>query len=173
MTSLTQLTEHHLPAGLTRFVPAATVAATVGCGLMAGILFIFSSCIMPTLRQQPVPAAIATMQSINKTILNPLFLLVLVGSTLLCVVLGLAALVTDGPGRGLRIAAVLTFLVGVIAVTAAINVPLNDELATVLPGSAHGADVWQHYLSRWTAWNDVRAAAATVATALLAWSARK
>jgi len=171
MTSMTRYTNDQLSTGVARLVPAATAVATVGCGLVAGLLFIFSTCIMPSLRRQPPAHAIATMQSINQTILNPLFFLVFMGSTVLCAALGLFSVFSDAPGRGLRIAAAVLFLVGVIGVTAAFNVPMNDQLAKVIPGSAHGADVWRDFLSRWTLWNHARAIAATLATALFAWSA--
>ena len=173
MTSATRYASDQLSSGVARLVPATTAIATVGCGLVAGLLFIFSVCIMPSLRRQPPAHAIATMQSINVTILNPLFFVVFMGSTVLCAGLGLVSVFSDTPGRGLRIAAAAVFLVGVIGVTAALNVPLNDELAKVIPGSAHGADVWRDYLTRWTVFNHVRAAAATLATGLLAWSARR
>ena len=171
MTSLTRYADDQLSSsGVARLVPATTAVATVGCGLVAGLLFIFSTCIMPSLRRQPPAHAIATMQSINQTILNPLFFLVFMGSTVLCAALGLFSIFSDAPGRGLRIAAAVIFLVGVIGITAAFNVPMNDHLAQVVPGSAHGAEVWRDYLTRWTLANHVRAAAATLATALFAWS---
>ena len=50
----------------------------------------------------------------------------------------------------------LLYLVGCIFVTFAFNVPLNNALAKVDPLSAEGADVWEKYRSRWTAWNHVR-----------------
>jgi uncharacterized membrane protein len=44
-------------------------------------------------------------------------------------------------------------------------VPRNNALAVVAPASAEGARLWSTYLSSWTAWNHVRAAAALVAAA--------
>ena len=49
--------------------------------------------------------------------------------------------------------------------TFAFNVPLNDMLATVDPASAEGASQWAGYLTTWTNWNHVRAAAALLAAA--------
>jgi uncharacterized membrane protein len=43
---------------------------------------------------------------------------------------------------------------------------LNDALAGVKPESAEGARLWATYLTRWTAWNHVRALAALAAAAL-------
>jgi len=56
-------------------------------------------------------------------------------------------------------------LVGTFLVTLVFNVPKNNALASVAP--AEGASLWTDYLSRWTAWNHVRAAAAFAAAASL------
>jgi uncharacterized membrane protein len=45
------------------------------------------------------------------------------------------------------------------------NVPKNNALASVAP--AEGASLWTDYLSKWTAWNHARAAAALAAAASL------
>ena len=55
---------------------------------------------------------------------------------------------------------------GTVGVTIAGNVPLNDALAAVSPGSAEGATLWAKYLTDWTLWNHVRTLAAFVASAL-------
>jgi uncharacterized membrane protein len=58
------------------------------------------------------------------------------------------------------------YVLGVIGVTIAFNVPLNDRLARAAPDSPEGASLWQHYLARWTAWNHLRTAASALAMAL-------
>ena len=67
-------------------ISAGTVAAAVGCALVAGLLFAFSTSVMPALRQRPAAGGIAVMQTINSTILNPLFGLLFGGTTVLCLV---------------------------------------------------------------------------------------
>ena len=64
-----------------------TFAAAIGTGLMAGLFFIFSATIMSALGKLPAPAGIAAMQSINTTILSPVFLTAFMGTALVCVVL--------------------------------------------------------------------------------------
>lgn len=59
----------------------------------------------------------------------------------------------------------LLYLAGTIVVTIAFNVPLNNALAAVSPGSPEGADLWAGYVPRWTAWNHVRTVAALAAAA--------
>jgi uncharacterized membrane protein len=39
--------------------------AALGCGLIAGVFFAFSTFVMKALAQQPAPLGIATMQSIT------------------------------------------------------------------------------------------------------------
>lgn len=52
---------------------------------------------------------------------------------------------------------------GTIALTLIRHVPLNDALAGLDPSSAAAVDTWARYVSGWTGWNHVRAAAALAA----------
>lgn len=61
----------------------------------------------------------------------------------------------------------LLYLVGTVLVTIVFNVPLNEALATVEPGSTDGASLWVSYLANWTVWNHIRAATALAAAASL------
>jgi uncharacterized membrane protein len=145
-------------------VTTLTLVSAVACGLMAGIYFTFSNTIMGSLRAQPAPQGIATMQSINEVILNPLFLLLFAGSALTCTALAVTAKFSGEPYAVWRIGAASVFVIGSFVVTMAFNVPLNDSLAAVNPNSEHGAAVWDDYLSKWVVWNHVR----TVTSALAA-----
>ena len=49
-------------------------AAALGCALMAGLFFSFSVAVMGALARIQPPEGIRAMQSINRVILNPLFL---------------------------------------------------------------------------------------------------
>jgi uncharacterized membrane protein len=143
------------------------IVSALGCGLTAGVLFAFSSFIMNALARLPPAQGIAAMQSINITVVNPAFFGVFFGTAVLCLYLGGRALLNwNQPGSPLLFAASLLYILGTIVVTIAFNVPLNDALAAVKPESAEGATLWAAYLSRWTAWNHVRALAALAAAAL-------
>jgi uncharacterized membrane protein len=61
----------------------------------------------------------------------------------------------------------LLYLVGTVLLTIAYHVPRNDALARVEPHSADAESHWVRYLSGWTAWNHVRAAASIAAAATL------
>ena len=64
-------------------------------------------------------------------------------------------------------AAASAYLLGPIGLTMGYHVPRNNALAKVGPESPDGARYWKRYLSEWTAWNHVRAAAALGAAAAL------
>ena len=66
------------------------------------------------------------------------------------------------PGPVYVVTASVLCLLGVIFVTMAFNVPLNNALAGVAPASPDAERVWTRYLSVWTAWNHVRTVAPIV-----------
>jgi uncharacterized membrane protein len=147
-------------------LPALTVLAALGAGLVAGIFFAFSAFIMAALGRLPADGGISAMQSINVAVLNPLFFLAFFGTAMLALVLAVAALIDwSYAGASYLLAGGLLYLVGTIFVTIAFNVPLNNRLAAAKPGTAEGAKLWAHYLSSWTTWNHVRTAAALAAAA--------
>lgn len=134
------------------------IVATAGCGIVTGLLLAFSAGVMTGLGRLPGDDGAAAMRAINSAVLNPVFLGVFVGTGVACAALVVTVLVTGGPVH-VAVAAVV-LLVGVIGVTAVVNVPLNEALAV-------GGVDWAGFLARWTGWNHVRTAAGTVALVLL------
>jgi uncharacterized membrane protein len=150
-------------------VPALTVAAAVSSALLTGVLFAFSTSVMPALATRPPAEAMAAMQAMNRSILNPLFGLLFAGSALLCLVVAVSAPFTgDVDGAGFRLAGGLLYVVGVTVETMAINVPMNDRLDAADPASPDGQAVWAGFLARWTRWNHVRSLLGAMAATLLA-----
>lgn len=146
-------------------VPALAFAAVIGSGLMAGLFFIFSVCIMQALSRLPPEGGIAAMNAINDVILNPLFLGAFMGTALLSLGLIAVALIWGGQGSYLLAAGGLVYLVGTLAVTMVFNVPLNNALAAASGQAA--VDLWrERYLTDWVWWNHVRTFASTGALAL-------
>jgi uncharacterized membrane protein len=147
----------------------ATLLASVGCGLMAGVFFAFSGFVMAGLKRLPAAHAVAAMNAINRTAVLPPLMIALLGTAALCAGLGVWALLDWGDGRTApTVAGAVLYLLGAIGVTRAANVPLNDRLAEVDPRGAGAADEWNRYLGAWTAWNHVRGALTGAAAALLA-----
>ena len=98
------------------------VVATFGTGLVTGLFAGFSVAVMPGLRATDDQVFLATMQRINVAIVNPVFLLLFLGSPAL-----LVAAVVVGPRDAVLVAGLVLHLVA-LAVTFAVNIPLNNAL---------------------------------------------
>lgn len=157
---------------MTLLLDGLLVAAVVGSGVVSGLLFIFSNTIMAALARQGPDAGAAVMVAINAIILNPLFFLFFMGTVVLSVAAAGVALATAHEARVLVVGAGALYVAGVFLVTAAVNVPLNDQLAAVVPGTDGARALWTLYLQRWTRWNTVRTVAGVGAAVLFALSLR-
>lgn len=145
---------------------ALKLFSALGCGLVAGVFFAFSTFVMRALSRLQPAQGIAAMQSINITVINPLFMTVLFGTALACIVLAISSLLKwNQPGNPYLLLGSLLYLVGTILVTIVGNVPLNEALAKVDPNSADGTSLWTSYLANWTVWNHIRTIAALAAAA--------
>ncbi|MCX4915033.1 DUF1772 domain-containing protein [Streptomyces sp. NBC_00687] len=142
-------------------------AATVAMGLIAGVFYIFACAIMPALARSDDRVFIEVMQNVNDVIQNPVFFLSFLGALALTAV---AAWQSRGaPHRWWVFAALAAYaLAGVL--TAAVNIPLNDDLAAAGAPTriAEPAAVRDRFEDTWVAWNVVRAVLSTVALACLA-----
>lgn len=167
-------------------------AGVLGAGLLSGLFFIFSFCVMGALDEQPPASAIATMNSINvvrtairarellnpfnpafaplQVIVNPLFMLVFMGTPLVCVLL-LQSCVQDGLGESLdnkcTAAGALGLIAGEFLLTLGVHIPMNDALAAYAVGSSDDASTWARYYTTWTPWNHVRMLASMATVILL------
>lgn len=143
---------------------ALKLISILGCALIAGVFFAFSNFVMNALsRIQPATGIIA-MQSINITVINPLFMTTFLGTGVACIFLVISSLLKwHQISTTYSILGSVFYLVGTIGVTIAFNVPLNDALAKVDPNSIDGMKLWATYITDWTFWNHVRALAAVAA----------
>ncbi|HEX8538944.1 MAG TPA: anthrone oxygenase family protein [Cystobacter sp.] len=149
------------------FLPL-TVLAALGCGLMAGLFFTFSTFVMKALSRLPPGEGMAAMQAINAAILNPLFFALFFGTVAVCLWAVVASLLRwHHEGSGYRLAGGALYLVGGFLVTVVFNVPMNEKLAATPSTSPEAAALWSSYLTSWTAWNHVRTVASLAAAALL------
>lgn len=141
--------------------------SAIGCGLLAGVYFAFSVFVMTSLSRIAPAAGIAAMNAINVEIVRSPFMSVFMGTTLAAAILaGLAIFRWSDPGSIAMLTGGLLYVVGMFAVTAIFNVPLNDALATIDPSSPEGESVWVHYVQDWTIWNHVRTIASAAACTL-------
>ncbi|VTR91976.1 membrane protein : Putative integral membrane protein OS=Microcoleus sp. PCC 7113 GN=Mic7113_4396 PE=4 SV=1: DUF1772 [Gemmata massiliana] len=142
------------------------LVACLGCGLIAGAFFAFSTFVMKALSRLPANEGIAAMQSINVVVLNPLFLGAFIGTAAACAVaVGTAVVYWHVPGAVWLLVGGVLYLIGTFAVTRAFNIPRNDTLAALQPTDPAAAAYWNQYLSEWTVWNHVRTVAALAAAA--------
>ncbi|HEY6757964.1 MAG TPA: anthrone oxygenase family protein [Baekduia sp.] len=145
---------------------AATFIGVLGAGIVGGVFYAFSSFVMPALQRLQDADGIKTMQSINVTAVHPAFMIAFMGTTLLCLYLGVRGVMDWGDRRAtLLVAGSALYLVGAFLLTAAHHVPLNDQLAGVDPHAAGAAAQWHDYLAKWNWANHVRGAASIGAAA--------
>lgn len=139
----------------------------IGCGLVAGVYFAFSTFVMSALGLIDASHTVAAFNSINSTILRSLFMPLFFGTTVASVALVVMALARRGkPGSAAILAGGLIYLTGMFLCTMFFNVPLNNVLARVDPSGADAAIVWARSFRSWLLWNHVRTLASTVACVL-------
>lgn len=152
-----------------RFNPVSAIAcvAAIGSAAVGGLFFAFSTFVMRGLNRVNPVQAIVAMRGINaEAQANTPFLVLLFGSALAALVVGVVAVVQlRKPGSGYLLAGAVSAVVAVL-VTAAFNVPLNDQLDHVEPG-ANAAQAWHDYAEPWTLWNHIRTVCPLVGAALL------
>jgi uncharacterized membrane protein len=141
-------------------LPTLKLLAALGCATMGGVFFAFSTFVMKALGELRPPEGIRAMQSINRVVLNPIFLGVFQGTALVCLVLSLIAWRSP-----IQVVGVILYLAGTFGVTIFGNVPWNERIKRVDPEGSEGAAIWSSYLTVWTWWNHVRTVAALAACA--------
>jgi len=157
-----------MPSQAVTAVAAVAAVASAGIG---GVFYGFSTFVMRGLDRTEPAEAITAMRGINaEAQANAPFLALFMGSALLAVAVGVAAVLRwDHTGSAWLFAGAVLGVVG-FAVTVAFNVPLNNHLDALAPQSLSAADAareWRDYLSAWTAWNHVRTVSGFAAAALM------
>lgn len=156
--------------------PAGTTGLwgmVIGCGVMAGVYFTFSTFVMGSLKAIPSPQGIEAMQSINQVILKSLFMPLFFTTSIASLILGFWALFHWGHSGALFLAlGGLVYFTGMFVCTVAFNVPLNNTLDSVAPDAPEAVGIWSDYLRDWTRWNHVRTVSSTSACALFLAGAR-
>ncbi|MCD9873993.1 anthrone oxygenase family protein [Streptomyces guryensis] len=134
-----------------------TVLGVLGTGLVAGVFCGFSTFVMRGLAALPPAQGVAAMNAINVTAVMPAFMLVFLGSAVLCAVLAVVTFVLwPDDGRVEMLLGSALYLFGSFGVTMVANVPRNEALAKLDPGTPEAAAYWPSYIREWTFWNHVR-----------------
>ena len=147
------------------------LAATISVGLVAGVFALYAHTIMPGLRKTDDRTFVRAFQAIDRAIINPWFL---GGGFFGALAFTIGALVLHLNRTGLAwIAGALVLYAITVAITLAINVPLNDAIKAAgdVDRPSDLAAVRAAFNEpRWTSWNLVRVVTTTAAFGLLAWA---
>lgn len=149
------------------------IAATLSTAMIAGLVFTFSTVIMPGIGKLDDRAFIKAFQVIDGIIQNgqPLFGIVWVGSILSLFavsILGLWQL--DGLPKWVLLAANLLYIAGVQAPTFTVNVPRNNKLQAVEIekwSDESIAEERRYFEDSWNRSNDSRTLIGTLVAAIL------
>src|SRR5262245_8879045 len=153
--------------GMSQVITYLLWFGAIGCGLLGGLYFAFSTFIMGALGSIEQAHGISAMNSINSTILKSLFMPFFFGTTLVSLIFVIVGFLRWGePGSMAMLAGGLIYVAGMFLCTMFFSVPLNNALARVDPVSAAAAPLWARYLKDWTLWNHLRTISSTVASAL-------
>lgn len=147
------------------FLRGAVLALCLLIGVMAGFFFAFSNTVMPGLDLMPGTDAMQAMQNINIAVRNPVFFAIFAGTPILSVALAAMTLMNRRHRRTglLLLVTMLIYVVGVVALTASINVPMNRSLALL---SLMTETDWLAWSGDWTLSNHARTVASVVSLLL-------
>lgn len=145
-----------------------TIVAAVSSGVLAGLLFAFSSFVMRGLRALPPAQGIVAMQSINAAVNNAVFMIAFVGTAIVNLIAVIIAFVRWGEPEAIYLlVGGLLYVVGVFGMTMVYHQPRNLALATVDPAGDDAAGTWTRYAAEWTTWNHIRTFAGVAAAVVL------
>ena len=137
------------------------LVGSLGSGAVGGVFFAFSNFVMGALRELPTAHGVAAMQAINRTVLNPGFLGLFVGTAVVAAAAVVVGLMRMGaPDAPWLVAGGLLYGLGTFVVTGTRNVPRNEALAALDPAAPDAKELWSRYVREWTWWNHARTAAA-------------
>jgi len=148
------------------------LAATLTTGLTAGLLTAYAISVMPALSGADDRTVVDVMQRINVAILNGWFGIVFGGA----LVFGALAILTHlSPGGQPSLPWIVVGVAGYVvtlAVTAVVNVPLNNALAAAGPPDriTDPAAVRAAFEPRWVTFNIIRTVSAVAGFAALLWA---
>jgi uncharacterized membrane protein len=150
------------------------LVATVTMGLMAGVFGVFAHAIMPGLGNTSDRTFSEAFEAINKSILNPLFMLTLMGA--LVASAASTVLYLRGDDRSVLpwVIAALALYGVTLLITFGIHVPLNNTMDAAEKAGRIASDPSgvrdAFHETRWDVWNVFRALLSTAAFCCLAWA---
>ncbi|MDF1608484.1 DUF1772 domain-containing protein [Hoeflea sp. YIM 152468] len=143
-------------------------ASVIAYAVIGGVFLAFSDFLMRSFNRVTGQGGIESMQILNVEIMRSVFMVLFIGLVpVSLVIIVYAALFGEGTPRLLLMLAGALYLVGVFAVTAAGNVPLNNHLAALAASSSEAQDFWtKRYMTRWVSLNTLRTIACLLASGM-------
>lgn len=142
-----------------QIIPWVIAAASVATGLVAGVFLTFSDFVMRSLVASAPAAGMEAMQEINRKVYRSVFMVLLLGMVPVSLAIAAYGAVSAAGAAGAwLVAGAALYILGVFAVTAAGNVPMNKLLDALERTESQGFGYWAHYGQRWTALNHLRTA---------------
>lgn len=132
--------------------------SAIGAALLGGVFLSFSDFVMRGLGQASRPAGMEVMQQINRTVYRSIFMALFFGFAFLSLGFLVWGVLQGMPGL---VVGALAYLSGVIVMTMAGNVPMNNRLDR----GEGGLEYWDIYKVRWTRLNHLRSLACLIAAA--------
>ncbi|MEJ5106041.1 chryseobasin maturation helper ChrI [Chryseobacterium sp. MYb328] len=145
------------------------IITAVLMALIAGLFYAYSCSVVLGLGKLSDVEYLKSMQSINREILNPVFFLSFMGTTILLPV-STFFLRGEQPVFIFLLLATLAYLIGVFGVTVVGNVPMNDQLDQFdISGSTVEAikQMRENFENRWDFLNNVRTVFSIVSITLV------
>ena len=136
-----------------------SMLSLVSIGAIFGFFYAWICSTMWGLDATDPQVAIAAMQAMNASVRNAVFF---PAFFLTPVVLGVTAVLAMRQRFGTHAmffgGAALVYAVGGLALTVAVNVPMNEALAEVIIPEDHAAaqEIWSSYSTTWQQWNVTR-----------------
>ncbi|RKE52663.1 DUF1772 domain-containing protein [Sphingobacterium detergens] len=134
-------------------------AAVITSALISGLFFAYTFSVNLGLHKLDDKGYLMAMQNINREILNPVFYICFLGAPLLLIASSVMYFDLSSPKFYLIAAACASYIIGVFIITAAKNVPLNNQLDTLdIAGTTSDALQRMRLLIEqpWVFWNNLR-----------------
>ncbi|QKV17168.1 DUF1772 domain-containing protein [Oricola thermophila] len=143
-----------------QWLPWGLAGAAIASALVAGVFLAFSDFIMRSLGAARPAAGMEAMQEINRKVYRSGFIVLLIAMVPVSLAIVACTPVFAGAmAASWSIAGAVLYILGVFAVTAAGNVPMNKRLDVLDPADGDTRRYWRQYARRWTWLNHVRMAA--------------
>lgn len=140
-------------------------------GLIAGLLYSYACSVNLGLGKLPDKEYLGAMQSINKEIVNPIFLLSFLGTMILLPVISFMNYTVPVSGRfQYLLFATIVYAIGVLGITFFGNIPLNNSLATFNLDSSSISELAKfrsHFESPWNRLHFIRTVASVLSFILV------